>query len=36
VEGYKIGVADEFEYTDPVDGSVSSNQVQAISIYIYI
>jgi len=25
-DGYKIAVADEFEYKDPVDGSVSSNQ----------
>jgi phosphoglucomutase len=24
--GYVVAVADEFEYTDPVDGSVSSNQ----------
>ncbi len=24
--GYTVAVADEFEYTDPVDGSVSSNQ----------
>jgi len=24
--GYVVAVADEFEYTDPVDGSVSSHQ----------
>eukprot|EP00640_Fibrocapsa_japonica_P000745 CAMPEP_0113934004 /NCGR_PEP_ID=MMETSP1339-20121228/1341_1 /TAXON_ID=94617 /ORGANISM="Fibrocapsa japonica" /LENGTH=611 /DNA_ID=CAMNT_0000935605 /DNA_START=72 /DNA_END=1907 /DNA_ORIENTATION=+ /assembly_acc=CAM_ASM_000762 len=26
IEGYTISVADEFEYKDPVDGSVASNQ----------
>lgn len=26
VDGYQIAVADEFEYVDPVDGSVSSHQ----------
>lgn len=26
MDGYTIAVADEFEYVDPVDGSVSSHQ----------
>lgn len=26
MDGYTVAVADEFEYVDPVDGSVSSNQ----------
>ncbi len=26
MDGYTVAVADEFEYVDPVDGSVSSHQ----------
>lgn len=27
---YKVAIADNFAYTDPVDGSVSKNQVQIL------
>jgi hypothetical protein len=36
VEGYKIAVADEFEYHDPVDGSVSSHQVRVYFLLEYL
>lgn len=31
---YKVAVADNFAYTDPVDGSVSKNQVRSLK-FIY-
>lgn len=28
IDGYEVALADNFEYKDPIDGSVSKNQVR--------